>query len=1048
MTRDDSRSRRHGPVVVLTVALLVNGAVLGWLGGHVWTTYREARASSQEQLRAAELRGVIIHLDEVLTMSARMAAATGDLQWEERYRRHEPELDAAIKEAMGLVPEAYEGETAAKTDAANVRLVEMENRAFDLVRNGRGNDARTLLFSDAYEEQKVVYSAGMTEFAEDLSAASVANLAHVQRRTLSRIALVIPAVLFMIAGWLVTLRAVRSWQRALEEKNAQLAGQAEDLAALNRELDQKVAERTHELATILESAPVMMMVTDAERRVHRVNRATVEFAGRMPDEMIGRRTCSALGCRHSDDDPRGCGFSSHCADCLVRGSIMETIETGVGKQRVEAKLCLMAGDREREFDILVSTAPLRLGDTAMALVCFEDVTALAQARRDAESASRAKGEFLANMSHEIRTPMNAIIGMTDLALDTELAAERQEYLSTVKLSADSLLVLLNDILDFSKIEAGKLDIERVEFDLRDSLGDAVKAVAMRAHEKGLELAYHVEDGVPDALLGDPGRLRQIIVNLVGNSIKFTEAGEVVVRVEMESQSRDETCLHFTVTDTGVGIPREQQASVLEAFSQADSSTTRRHGGVGLGLAISTQLAAMMGGRLWIESQAGEGSTFHFSARFGLQSGAALTPVPVPPAYLQHLSVLVVDDNGTNGRILAEMLTNWDMDPTLAHDGESALEAVGSARDAGTPFGLVLLDADMPGMDGLAVAERINQSAGGPRDTLIMMFTSVSPHPDHSQREMFGIAACLTKPIRQSDLLDAIASAFGPASFLEDEHGAADAKPSRSQRPLRILLAEDNAVNQKLAVRMLEKRGHSVAVAGNGREAFAAWEREPFDLILMDVQMPEMDGLEATAAIRAAEQEMAEAPRGGHRTPIVALTAHAMKGDRERCLEANMDDYVSKPIRPEALFETIEHVVPPTPVEDAEPGHADVQAGGGNGADGEGGFDADVLLVNVDGDRELMVEVAGLFAEDCPRLLSDIRDAIARRDAETLERAAHTLKGLMSTFGADAAREAARRLETMGRNDNLAQAEEAWAALEQHTERVLPQVTALAEGELE
>ena len=430
----------------------------------------------------------------------------------------------------------------------------------------------------------------------------------------------------------------------------------------------------------------------------------------------------------------------------------------------------------------------------------------------------------------------------------------------------------------------------------------------------------------------------------------------------------------------------------------------------------------------------------------MQPGATVTHLPEPPAPLRGLSVLVVDDSVTNGRILTEMLANWDMKPTLVHEGESALAAVGHARDSGHPFGLVLLDADMPEMDGLALAKRINRTVAGAGDTLIMMFTSVSPHPAPAQRERLGIAACLTKPIRQSDLLDAIAVAFDSPSRHEDQPASAGASTAESRRPLRVLLAEDNEVNQTLAVRMLEKRGHSVVVAGNGREALAAWEREPFDLILMDIQMPEMDGLEATAAIRAAEQEMGAAPTGGRCTPIVALTAHAMKGDRERCLEANMDDYVSKPIRPEVLFETIERLVPPAPAEHAEPPHHEGQMRGGANQGGNGGFDADVLFANVDGDRELMVEVVGLFAEECPRLLSEIRDAIARSDAETLERAAHTLKGLMSTFGADAAREAALRLETMGRNDDLTEADEACAALQQHAEGLVPQVIALAEGE--
>jgi CheY-like chemotaxis protein len=635
--------------------------------------------------------------------------------------------------------------------------------------------------------------------------------------------------------------------------------------------------------------------------------------------------------------------------------------------------------------------------------------------------------------------------MTDLVLDTEVTPEQREYLDAVRQSADSLLTLLDDILDFSKIEAGKLDLEPVEFELRDTLGDAVKSLAIPAHEKGLELAYHVAPDVPDALGGDPVRLRQIVVNLVGNAIKFTERGEVVVRVAAESYGDDEARLHFAVTDTGAGIPAEQHAFIFEAFSQADGSSTRRHSGTGLGLAISAELVALMGGRIWVESEAGGGSTFHFTARFGLQREAKPTPRATPPPSLEGLPVLVVDDNATNGRILVEMLGNWNMAPKLAHDGESALAAMGRARDAGEPIALVLLDADMPGTDALALARHISRSSHGARDTIIMMLTSVAPRIAPAERAELGIAVCLTKPIRQSDLLDAIASVFGLPVLREEPQEAPGEPPAAGiRRPLHILLAEDNAVNQRLAVRMLEKRGHSVVVANNGDEALAAWQMERFDLILMDVQMPEMDGFEATAAIREAERQYGNQSGTAAHVPIVALTAHAMMGDRERCLEAGMDGYVSKPIRPEALDDTIESLVGAAPGKEAEPRQAEVKPGAGGTEDANSAFDPNALMANVDGDPELLSEVVETFSDECPRLLSDVRRAVAEGDARGLERAAHTLKGLMGIFGAETAKEAALRLESIGQAGDLRPAGEACAALEQHIERLMPEVAALVE----
>jgi len=774
--------------------------------------------------------------------------------------------------------------------------------------------------------------------------------------------------------------------------------------------------------SLVENLPLNVIRKDLDGNFVFVNRAFSELLGRPVEEIVGKTDSDFypddLAQKYQHDDKV----------LLESGKMFETTEEHE------------TDDGQKLFVHVIKSV---LRDTAGNAVgtqgIFWDVTAeklaeerLQHSKEAAESSSRAKSEFLANMSHEIRTPMNAIIGMSDLVLDTPLDRQQHEYLTIVRESAESLLHVINDVLDLSKIEAGKLELVDEDFDLRAALNEMTKSQLLRAQMKGLDLRSEVDADVPEYLTGDPVRLRQVILNLVSNAIKFTERGEVVVGVQLKSQDGEHAELHFSVRDTGIGIDEEKQGVVFRAFEQADSSTTRKYGGTGLGLAICAKLVSLMQGDIWVESKLDVGSAFQFTARYGIATKPVVQRPALQPEQLTGLRVLVVDDNGNNRRILEETLRGWDVDCVSVASGSASLDALTSGDSKGREFDLMLLDVRMPDMTGFEVVEHL-RSEKIAKKTAILLLVSDDRQGDTQRCQQLGINGRLLKPIKQNELLNSFSQVLDLAPL-----------PVRKAKACHLLLAEDSLVNQKLAVALLEKRGHHITVVSNGRDAVKEACSGQFDLVLMDVQMPLLDGLEATEQIRRKEKA------SGMHVPIVAMTAHAMKGDRERCLAAGMDDYLSKPIRADEMYGIIDALVAESqlseqPVKSSPEKTADhPQQTNSQRAEVEPDIDWKAALSAVGGDRELLADLIKVFLDECPKMLADIRSSAQAGDLEKLRRAAHTLKGSMGYFGAAAAFSRAQEMERLAKSNELDSARGQLVAVEAEIGRILPSLKRFAD----
>ena len=859
------------------------------------------------------------------------------------------------------------------------------------------------------------------------------------------------------------------WFRARGQAIWNDAGQAQRMAGSITDIterktaEQALASANAQLAGVLDaSTQVSVIATDVNGLITVFNTGAQNLLGYSAEEMIGKQNPGIL----------------HVAEEMVARGQELTGELGYPVEGFEVFVAYAKRGRfyRREWtyvrkdgsqfmvSLVITAVKNAEGDITGYVGLAEDITLrkqteeqLLRAKESAESASRAKSSFLANMSHEIRTPMNGIIGMAQLLAQTELRSHQRDYLTTVEESAHILMRLLNDILDFSKIEAGKLELECVDFRISECVGRASQMLVLRAAEKGLEIVCRVAPEIPDHLRGDSGRVQQVLVNLLGNAVKFTASGEIFVNVNAESIGdesigADQVRLHLSVSDTGIGIPSDKQDQIFRPFEQAEASTTRRFGGTGLGLAISRQLVEMMHGRMWVESEPGRGSTFHFTAEFGIAADQHRHE-PAELDSLHDLPVLVVDDNFTNRRILSEMLQYWHMQPTLADSAEAARHALQTARESQRPIRLILLDHHMPGEDGLHFAESL-RGLQNPGQCPIIMISSGSFPVDADLGEKYGIGRFMTKPVIASELLNEVLRQFGRYTTVKPEQSPRGS-PSAPVPPRRVLLVDDNVINRRVALGLLRGRGHQVVMVENGQEALNALAEQEFDVILMDMQMPVMDGYEATAEIRKREHQS-----GGH-IPIVAMTAEALKGDRERCLALGMDDYVSKPITPVEMYRAVERFpalclpeeagqrnsaeVSATPTECHTESRIPENPSDSAPCGERPAIDWNVAKVRLGSGSEILREFSELVKVQSPTLLADIHRAIETRNFKLLRRSAHTMKGSVTYFGAEPLAQAALALENLGRAESFDGIADLRVTLEQELTRFL---AALEVGPLE
>ncbi|MBF0217455.1 MAG: response regulator [Candidatus Omnitrophica bacterium] len=1054
---------------------------------------REIRTGVDGIAAAGHLRDLadsIRYYDEVLTQSARNYAFTGNTRWRDRYKQFEPELDKAIKEAIEK-GDALDKEIFARVNAANTALVEMEYRAIGLADNGAFDEAASTLESAGYLREKAVYSDGLNRYfarksgdnlttidkgrdkADMISAKLLRVVKDNERGAFLMVSIV---ALLAIVGWVflsrrislavsrlsVALKAAGEgrWDKEVEISsddeigelavafNKMIASLRQSEISMER-LNKEIIERNRleivhrkasaEWEAIFDSIKNMISVQSIDHTILRVNKAYAEAIGKTKEEIVGRK----------------------CHEVIHGGAA----ESFVCPQKiaVDGKKPGLAEFFEPRFGIFAEVTVIPIlddaGNASGIIHVIRDITARKKSEEDlkrvneeqkellhiseslredmyeaqvkAEGAARAKGEFLANMSHEIRTPMNGVIGMAGLILDTELEPEQRKYAEVIRSSGEMLLGLINDILDFSKMEAGRLEFETMDFDLRSMMDDTMDMLAVKAHAKGLELIPLIDPAVPSLLRGDPGRLRQVVINLVGNSVKFTESGEVVIVVSLEKEDPEKAFVKFSVKDTGIGIPADKTGELFRSFQQVDASTTRRFGGTGLGLAISQRIVSKMGGLIEVESEEGKGSDFFFTVAFDKQKDPVEKAAEIP-ADIKGFRVLIVDDNANNRFLLRTLLTKWGMRWGEVSSGTEAVGAIVDAAGAKDPYKVVLMDMNMPYMDGETTGRRLRKSPQG-EDILLIMITSLGQRGDGKKFEEAGFNGYLIKPVREDRLFECLSMALGRRILSEKgikapggiitTHTITEARKERA----RILVVEDNKTNQEVASGIINKMGYRTDVASNGEEAIKMLKLMHYDLIFMDCQMPVMDGLTATRNIRNLENEKKN-------VPIAAMTAHAMPGDKENCLQAGMDDYISKPISPAEIQRVIKRFLSEKVTLKAGP-PGNIIKKEAVSSEGPCVFDREGYLSRMMNDEALAKVVAQGFLGDMPEQVAILKGYVIGGDAKKAGEQGHKIKGASANLGGEALRAAAYAIEMAGKAGDMSKLESLMPGVEAEYERL-------------